>query len=173
MLFKKRLSVHDFASRLIQLHAAMFGRAALLAQTGQLGISLEGQRLANATSEWLFFGTYTVRQCLATQCGKDVALRDAILDEFFDQLYAGLRLAGVNESEFPHIEDCIKARFLKYDRAQLESRRDPLYSLGLAASILMFGESVDAAKFAMLPSLAFADSIEPIKNLFKGCKIVL
>jgi hypothetical protein len=149
----------------------MFGRETLLTFANQSQLRLKESQLPNALSEWLFFGTYVVRQGVASRCTEDQLLRDAILNEFFALLYAGLQTAGVKQSELTHLEHCIKARFQEYDRAQLESQGNPAYGLGLAVSTLMFGETPDAAMFAMLPALQFADSLESIKKLFHDFKV--
>ena len=64
-----------------------------------------GCQLATALSEWLFFGAYVIRQGVSARCRENAALRDAILKAFFDQMYAGLRRAGVKESDLPRVED--------------------------------------------------------------------
>ena len=171
MLLRRRMDAHDFAARLIQLHANNFGRASLLAFAEGVQHPIKESQLQNALSEWLFFGAYVIRQCVGARCGADTALRDAILDEFFERMYAGLRAAGVAESDLPHVEHCITARFQHYDRSQAGSRGSPMYSLGLAASTLMFGEGVEAVCFAVLPEVQFADSMDSIRKLFDDFKV--
>lgn len=171
MLFRKGADAHDLAGRLIEIHANNFGRGSLLGFAEVIQHPLTEAQLPNALSEWLFFGAYVVRQCVAECCGTNTQLRDAVLDEFLEQLYAGLHNAGVAESELPHVEHCVKMRFQRYDRANIESQRDPIYSMGLAASTLMFGETTEAALFAMLPGLQFADSMNSITKLFEDFKV--
>lgn len=169
MLFRKRTSAADFADRLIQLHATLFGRDTLLSD--KLQITLKGQELATALSEWLFFGAYVIRQGVSARCRENGALRDAILDAFFDQMYAGLRRAGVKESDMPHVEDCIRARFRNYEGAQSTSHSDPAYGLGRVASTLIFGEGVAAIDFATVAGLHYADSVERVKRYFDDYRI--
>jgi hypothetical protein len=173
VLFRKRTSVNDFARRLIELHAGLFGRETLLEIADKLQISLTDARFATALSEWLFFAAFVVRQCVSTKCGENAALRNAILDAFFGQMYVGLLKAGVQESDMPHVEGCIKARFEEYERAQLHSRGGgPISELGIDVATLMFGEGVEAVRFAPVPVLRFSDSLEFVKKLFDDYKIV-
>jgi hypothetical protein len=173
MLFRKRTSVNDFARRLIELHAGLFGRETLLGFAHKLQIPLGSDpRLATALSEWLFFGAYVMRQCVSKKCGENVALRNSILDAFFDQMYAGLIRAGVQDSEMAHVEGCIKARFREYEEAQLHSEGGPISDLGMSVATFMFGDSHDAVTFSSLPVLRFADSLEFVTKLFADYKIV-
>jgi len=78
----------------------------------------------------------------------NITLRDAILDAFFDMMYATLRRAGMKELEFFDLEDRIGQRFRQYDAAMKEGN-DPLYAATLTLSTNMFGETADAAGFAL------------------------
>jgi hypothetical protein len=171
LLFRKRTSAADFADRLIQLHATLFGRDTLLSFADKLHITLKDQELATAFSEWLFFGAYVIRQGVSARCRENGALRDAILDAFFDKMYGGLRKAGVKESDMPHVEDCIRARFRDYEGAQLPSPSDPMFGLGLVASGLVFGEGAAAVEFATVAGLHYVDSVERVKRLFDDYRI--
>jgi len=92
-------------------------------------------------------------------------LRDAILDAFFDQLYAGLRRSGVQESDMPHVEECVRARFRKYEGAEKRFKGDDRQNLGLAAATLMFGEGGQAIEFATVAALHYVDSVEHVNYL--------
>ena len=148
----------------------MFGRESLLTVNKQHQLQIDSSKLNNAVTEWLFFGTYAICEGVAAQCGEKKALRDAILDEFFEQFYAGLREAGVPKSELPHVENCVRARFVEY-RAAMSDPAKGIYSLGFTLSKLMFGEAPDATSFIPISGLYFADSMEPIKKLFDTYKI--
>jgi hypothetical protein len=173
LFFRKRTSVADFATKLIALHANMFGRGTLLSLASQCHVfPKDEQQFANVLSEWMFFGAYCVRQGVAAKCGENAGLRDAVLDSFLEHMYAGLRKAGVKESELPHLEHCLKARFLEYDRVQLRSQGNPIRDLSSTVSALMFGDTVDALKFSMVSGLHFADSFSCVRGLFDNFKIL-
>jgi hypothetical protein len=85
-------------------------------------------------------------------------------------MYAGLLRAGIPETEMPHIEGCIRARFLEYERERTQYNRHRC-NLGMAVAKQMFGENMDAVAFAALPELHFADSLESIKKLFGDYRV--
>jgi hypothetical protein len=173
VFFRKRTTIADFASELVALHANLFGRGTLLTLTEMCHVLIKDERrLANALSEWVFFGAYVIRQGVAAECKENTALCSAILDSFFAQMYAGFVKAGVKEPALPHLEHCLKARFREYDRAQLDSQGNPISDLSSAVSTLMFGDTMDGVMFSTLPALHFADSLISIKKLFDGFKIL-
>ena len=65
LLFRRRTTDTDFATNLIQLYVARFGRETLIA------FAENDARLATALSEWLFFGAYVIRQGVSAKCGEN------------------------------------------------------------------------------------------------------
>ncbi|MGB7555698.1 MAG: hypothetical protein WBM04_15095 [Candidatus Korobacteraceae bacterium] len=132
MFFRKKASVLQFAALLIGLHAQEFSYEALLLLLSKSGIAVEDSRSANALVEWLIFGVYVVRSSVTAKCKENPKLRNAILDVFFEQLYAGLARYGFREEELPQLEEDIRQRFREYDSAMS----------GQSAELLVFGLTV-------------------------------
>jgi hypothetical protein len=133
-------------------------------------MSLERARLGSALMEWLVFGAYLMRSGVSNGCGEDTTLRDALLNSFFDMMYAGLRNAGMKELEFFELEDGIRERFRQYDVA-MGGSKNPLYAATLALSTNMFGETAEAAEFALTASPYSADTLLSVEKLFSGFNI--
>ena len=117
MFFRKKVTVSEFASLLIGLHAQRFSYRSLLQLLDKGGTRLEDSRSANALVEWLIFGVYVVRSSVSAKCKESPDLRNAILNSFFDEMYVGLVRYGFREEELPQLEEDIRQRISEYDSA--------------------------------------------------------
>ena len=169
-LFRKRKSVSEFATMIFALHAQRYAAPSFHALTDRFKISLEKARLGNALMDWLIFGAYLMRNGVSSGCGENTTLRDALLNSFFDMMYAALRSTGLKELEFFELEDGIKQRFRQYDVA-MNGSKNPVYAATLALSTNMFGETADAAGFAMTAFPYSADTLLAVDKLFSGFNI--
>lgn len=153
------------------LHGQRYAAPSFHWFTDKFKISLEKVRLGGALTDWLVFGAYLIRRGVSSGCGENEAFRDAILDSFFDMMYAALRNAGMKELEFFEFEEGMRQQFSQYDSA-MKAAKDPLYSAILALSTNIFGETVAATGFALAAFAYSADTLLAIRNLFDDSKIV-
>jgi hypothetical protein len=177
MFFRRKASVPDFAESLIRLHAQRYGYDSLLSMLNKSGIALQDLWSANALVEWVILGSYLVRASVTGNCKADLNLRNAILDDFFVKLYAGLSDFGFREEELPQFEEDIRQRFSEYDSERSGEDPDPLIGFGLSvAKHILEGAplaegAVAPRHLAMLTVVHFADSASLVGELFKKSRI--
>jgi hypothetical protein len=153
------------------LHGRRYAAPSFHWLTDRFKISLEKARLGAALMDWLVFGAYLTRRGVSSGCGENEALRDNLLNSFFDMMYAALRNAGMKELEFFEFEEGMRQRFTQYDSVMAEAN-DPLRCAASALSTNIFGETVEAAKFSMAAFFYSADTLLAIRDFFYESKIV-
>jgi len=158
-------------------HQEGFGRDNIADILRRARVSFDDASLYEAAfREWWIFGAYVVRCTVHGNCGEDMKLRDAILDLFFDELYAGLIKRGADVLEFPELEQLIRDRFQEYDSAyQNHSGAGPMWHLGkTVACHLLAGRGRRTEKHVYLALVIQSQMVvtaEAIKKFWDTVKI--